>query len=296
MKPWILAWMAAVACSGCTMMSLERHTVAQADSAVDLRYREVLDNLAMTASDPSALPSYASIFSGTIFVQDQGQIVSTNIFPYVGAVAPGSISANPSFNRQISQNWALDPIGSPEKLEAIRAACQWEICGPDHLDKEAMSLLIRPDEAPAGPERHFGVAEKLAKLPVGWLYVGRLKDVPACVRYKAHCGDTWVWVTSEGMKGLADFTVIIQDIARVSINSQTLFHLPPVYTPIVFETADTAGDDRSRTKITVQVVVDQSGHLVTNNPYSKWRLDNLGSDSANFRSAIGAAGISAVPH
>jgi hypothetical protein len=38
-------------------------------------------------------------------------------------------------------------------------------------------VALAPDEALAGPERHFGVADTLAKLPVGWLYVGRLKDV-----------------------------------------------------------------------------------------------------------------------
>ena len=109
MKFCMLA-LAALGFTGCTMMSLERHTVAQADSAVDLRYREVLDNLALIAREPSALPSYASIFSGTIFVQDQGQLASTNIFPFVGAVSPGSIAGNASLNRQISQNWTLDPI------------------------------------------------------------------------------------------------------------------------------------------------------------------------------------------
>ena len=35
--------------SGCTMMSLERHTVAQVDTTTELRYREVMNNLAMIA-------------------------------------------------------------------------------------------------------------------------------------------------------------------------------------------------------------------------------------------------------
>ncbi len=139
-----------VGCAGCTMMSLERHTVAQTDSAVALRYHEVLDNLALIAKDPSALPSYASIFSGTIFVQDQGQLGSTNIWPFTGAVASGSIAGASSLNRQISQNWALDPISAPEKLEAMRAACQWAIGGPDQVTPESRKLLIRPDEAPLG--------------------------------------------------------------------------------------------------------------------------------------------------
>lgn len=191
------------------------------------------------------------------------------------------------------QNWALDPLTAPEKLLAIRAASQWVIYGPEHLDPESMSLLIRPDQAPTGPERHFGVADRLASLPPGWLCVGRHKDVSQCARYKAHSGETWVWVTPNGMKGFSDFTLIIQDIARVAINSQTLFHLPPIYTPIQFKTADTGAKFDSPI-FTVQAVVNESGHLVTDIPYYPLRQDNLGGDTASLRSAIAAAGITSV--
>ena len=150
---------------------------------------------------------------------------------------------------------------------------------------------MRPDREPVGPERHFDVADRLANLPHGWLCMGRLKDVPLCARYKAHSGDAWVWVMPDGMKGFSEFTLIVQDIARVSINSPTLFHLRPAYTPIVFETADTVANPKSTVKYTVQVVVDPSGRLVTNAPFYPSRLENMGSDNANLRSAIGAAGI-----
>ena len=206
---FLLLAVALVGSAGCTMVSLERHTVSQVDSAVDLRYQEVLDNLALIAHDPSALPSYASIFSGTIFVQDQGQLVSTNIFPFTGAVAPGSISGNGSFNRQISQNWTLDPISAPEKIEAIRGCCQWVLGGPNSVPPASTSLLRNPHDEPPGPNRHFGVADRLANLPNCWLCVGSFKDVPVCARYKAHRGDKWVWVMPQGMKGLSDFTLII---------------------------------------------------------------------------------------
>ena len=253
----LLLVMAVCACHGCTMMSLERQTVTQTDTAIDIRYREVMDNLALIARNPSALPSYATIYSGTASVQDTGQLISTTTLPW----SVGSEALNPSFMRQIGDNWVLDPLVDPEKMEAIRAACQWAIGGPDRVYPDSRSLLIRPDQAPKGPERHFGVAERLAQLPPGWLGVGKHADIPACAFYKAHCGDTWVWVNPGGMKGLAEFTIILQDIARIPINSQTLFNLPPVFTPIVFATADSKPTDRFQT--TVQAVVDQGGHLVT---------------------------------
>jgi hypothetical protein len=248
-----------------------------------------MDNLALIASNPSALPSYSSIFSGTAFVQDTGQLISTTILPY----AAGSEAVNPSINRQISQNWTLDPIMAPEKLEAMRAACQWVIGGPESVHKDSMTLLVSPANSPPGPERHFGVAERLEALPRGWLGVGCLKDVPCGACYKAHCGHTWVWVMPDGIKGLADFSLIVQAIARIPINSQTLFNFPPVYTPIVFLTSDPENPD-NRIRFTVQAVVDQSGHLVTDVPYYPLRFDTLGADS-NLRSVIGAAGVTAVP-
>jgi hypothetical protein len=287
----IIVAAAVFVCPGCTMMSLERHSVAQVDTTTDLRYREVMNNLALIANDPSTLPNYTSIFSGTIFVQDMGQMVSTTTWPYVASV--GSQATNPSLNRQISQNWTLDPLLVPEKLEAMRAACQWAIGGPDHVSRDSMSLLVRPQDAPPGPNRHFSVADKLGELPAGWLSFGSSSDVPKCARYKAHCGPTWVWVTPAGMKGLADFTLVIQNIARVQINSSTLFNPLPVYTPITFLVKDDDPSDRIR--VTAQVVVDQSGHLKTDLPYLPIRVETTGVDSA-IRSAISAAGISSVPH
>ncbi len=290
MKAWVIALAAAsCTCTGCTMMSLERHTVGQIDSAIDLRYREMLDNLAIIADDPSTLPNYSSIFSGTPSVQDSGQVISTTTWPS----SVRSQGLNPSFNRQVSENWTLDPIMVPEKLEAIRACCQWAIGGRAHVYESSLSLLIRPEDAPVGSERHFGVLEQLDALPPGWLGIGRRASVPKCARYKAHCGDTWVWVTPESMKGLTDFTLIIQNIARVQINSPTLFHFPPYYTPISFLTSDP--ESGGGIKVGVQVVVDQTGKLQTNFPYVPLRFENSGADSA-LRSAISAAGITSVPH
>ncbi len=286
----LLLGLAGFACTGCTMMSLERHTVSQTDAAMDIRYREVMDNLALIANNPSALPSYASIYSGSASVQDTGQLISTNTFPYYTV---GSEALNPSFQRQITANWVLDPLLDPERMEAIRAACQWAIGGPGRVYPDSMSLLIRAADAPPGPERHFGVAEQLAMLPKGWLCIGTHKDVPACAVYKAHCGQTWVWVNPNGMQGLADFTLILQQIARIPINSTALFHLPPVFTPIVFKTADSKSTDRNQT--TVQVVVDQSGRLVTDFPYFKVRVDDTRTDS-NLVSILSSGGVATVPH
>jgi hypothetical protein len=288
---WLLLGLAACTGAGCTMTSLERHTVAQTDSAIEVRYREAIDNLAMVADNWSALPSYATIYSGSATVQDTGQIVLNSTVPYYSV---GSDVVNPSFQRQITQLWTLDPLLDPERMEAIRAACQWAIGGPDRVYKDSMSLLIRPEQAPAGPDRHFGVADDLARLPAGWLKVGRHRDIPKCAVYKAHRRDTWVWVTPEGMQGLADFTLILQRIARVPINGGAVLNLPPAFTPIVFRTADSVASHPFQS--TVQAVVNENAQLVTDFPYFKLRIDDNRADS-QLISILGSGPVTSfVPH
>jgi hypothetical protein len=293
MKSQVLVLVGVLTLAGCTTVSLERHTVAQSGSAVDLRYHEVLDNLAMVASDPMALPAYSSIFAGSAQITDAGQLTSTTLWQHaVGAGSQngfGSETLNAQVSRQVVENWTLDPIVVPEKLEAMRAACRWLIYGPDRLTPEDVALLASPLEDHS-PGRHFGVAERLGRLPAGWLHVGRRKEAPAHACYKAHCGHTWVWVDADGTEGLADFTLVIQDIARVNINSPTLFYPLPLPSPLRFRTWPdyTAPDGRAFT-VTATVAVAPDGRLVPDQPYYRWRADNVGAD-AHLRSIINASG------
>jgi hypothetical protein len=223
-------------------------------------------------------------------VQDTAQVMGSVGWPYNSA---GSEVLSPSFTRQIIQNWTLDPLLDPERMEAIRAACQWALGGPHNVDQRSMSLLIRPEQAPPGPDRHFGVMDKLERLGQGWVCIGKRCDVPKCALYKANRGDLWVWVTHDGLKGLADFTLILQQIARMPINSSALFNLPPAFNPIVFAAADNSSNGRFQT--TIQAVVNQSGQLVTDVPYIKVRIDDVRSD-ASLLSIISSSGAATVPH
>jgi hypothetical protein len=79
-----------------------------------------------------------------------------------------------------------------------------------------MELLRAPLRADKGP--HFDVAQKLEMLPAGWIHVGSRCDVPRCAEYKAHCGNTYVWVNSDGMQGLSEFTLIVLDISTIDLS------------------------------------------------------------------------------
>jgi hypothetical protein len=293
MKYGMLLLTSVLACTGCTTLALKRHTLSQQASPTDIRYQEVLDNLAMVAHDPAALPAYSSIFAGTAQITDTAQLVSATTF------GPGAAAqvVNPQYSRAVLGNWTLDPINAPEKLEAIRCACRWVIYGREFACHDCVGLLDSPEQAPY-PGRHFGLADRMARLPEGWLHIGRLVEVPVNACYKAHSGDTWVWVMPADMEALADFNLVLQDIARVDINSPSLQFIRPIPSDFVFPTS--GGLEKTpchsgpyvnmKPFVIAEVSVDPCGNLMPDTPYYRWRVENVGSD-ANLRSQINAAGL-----
>jgi hypothetical protein len=207
------------------MTALERSSLSQTESITAMRYREVLEDFARTAQEPCALPAYASFYAGGVAVTDSASLGATTIWQHVVKMNGfGSQNANPGLSRQVGQNWTVDPVVDPEKLEAMRWCFRYVVYGRQSLGGDGVSLLARPDQVPAASGRHFGVLDQLERLPPNWLSVGSLSDVPLNACYKAHVGNAWAWVAPDGVKGLADFTLILQDIARISINSWTLFN------------------------------------------------------------------------
>lgn len=293
MKPWITALVTAITCTGCTTLSLERHTLSQASSSQPIRYQEVLDNLAMIAHEPSALPVYASIASGTANLTDTGQLMSTTMWQHVRGVGSqngfASEALAPQVMRSISETWPLDPVAVPEKLEAMRAACQWVVFGPNMLSDQDRSLLADPDEDPS-PGRHFGVGDRLAQLRPGWVHRGRFTQIPLCAAYKAHFGNTWVWVMPEDTEELSSFALAFQDIARVSINSYTLFYIPPApANTFSIYTQPALLPNRHLASVAATVYVLPGLHLCPDVPYYPWREDNRGALPPSLQSKLSSA-------
>jgi hypothetical protein len=302
-----------VASSGCTTLSLERHTLAQAKTVSDVRYEETLQNLAMIADDPAALPVYSSIYAGTSQVTDTWQFGESTVWvrkKFMSSATNGFLTetASPLLSRSVTDNWSLDPILAPEKIEAMRCACRWVIYGPQRACAECPGLLASPEQDHS-PGRHFGVADRLARLPRGWLRVGQRTDVPADACYQAHSGRTSVWVMPDGMDGLSTFTMILQDIARVNINSDSLYFWPPppcvygrVSGPLRPDGVGNAGPGKPEAAaqippvaakdgrtLEVYVFTDGNSHLVPPAPYRTVRIENLGGDPS-VRSYVSAAG------
>lgn len=277
------------ACVGCTMDSLRRETLSQVSTAVDVRLQELTENLAMIADDPTSIPNYSSIYTGTTLVQDTESFSEATAWQAVKPFGFTSQAGTPSVQRQIGCNFTVDPAVDPERLEAIRYACWWVVYGPPSIGFNGYARLARPDQVPGMPGRHFGVFDRLQRLPNGWLGQGRKCEMPGHPVYSAHRGNKWVWIMTEGLRGLSDLDLILQDICRIDINSQTLYSPPFAAAQWTFGATPMQPVQQKNETVAVTVAVDYRGRLAPDQAYLPVRLNSLGQDPT-FRSEIAAAG------
>src|SRR5580700_2690967 len=123
MRATLAALVALVLLSGCTPTVLREHSVSLAGSSSDLRYREVMENLAMIYANPCTLPAYSSVYSGGMDVQDGVQIDGTTTWAHAIPTPSGfsSQTLDIPLSRSIKGTLTLDPTIVPEKLRALRA-------------------------------------------------------------------------------------------------------------------------------------------------------------------------------
>ena len=305
MYRWLLVLSAVIPATGCTNLALNRDSLKMAESLTDLRYQEVMENLAMIAANPATLPSFSSIYAGTTDVSDtvSGNSVTTLtrvLSKPVGSATNISAESNDvMLMRMVRDNWTLDPVVVPEKLRALRLACWWVLFGPEAVtnDYDVYLTHYRPknldpnNSFPGDPAGfYFDVADRLAKLDRCWLHVTNRKGVPWNAAYQAHCGNIYVWVARENIPQLSEFALVIQGIARVT--------LPSVYNPtpvvqaykVTYKKGSTPPWNPAIDNLQVQSVsfsIDEKGNLAGQFPL-KVRMDNLGS-SADLRSQIANA-------
>src|SRR3954464_4139801 len=60
-----IAQLLALFCSGCTGLQLKRSTIDQASTLSELQYQQVMNNLAMFAGNPAAIPWHITIKDGS---------------------------------------------------------------------------------------------------------------------------------------------------------------------------------------------------------------------------------------
>jgi hypothetical protein len=194
-----------------------------------MRYQEVMDNLALIASNGGVLPGFAVSSGGTANVTNTVSAdAMTAINQSVNGFSQEVFNTSGTHNPELQ--WTVAPVVAEPNLEALHYACLWAVYGRPAEGSPAMELLRAPtaDDVYAcnnhirPPGFHFNAAAQLDAIPPCWLHTGPRGNVPRHVCYKAHCGKKYVWVTAEGLEGLSAFTLVVLDLATTDPKSLVL--------------------------------------------------------------------------
>ena len=193
----------AATCTGCTHAQLGRSTLRQANTITDLQYKQVLNNLASSHRNPDVLPHFAVVGTGGTSVNDQASVnVELEWMP--SAIAREMLA--PGVARAVEEQWTLAPIIHPDKLRAIRCVYQLVVRG------RPRTRSVTNSSSPSSGEGYMKWVQR------GWYSVGGRRDVPKDACYVGHCGDTYVWVTPDGLDGLSRLTLVVLNIATLDPN------------------------------------------------------------------------------
>ncbi len=255
--------------SGCTTVTLTEYTICQNRTAGESRDRAVLNCLASVAANPENLPSYALYSNGITTILD-------NINPaYMSTWNPGKANAHQvggTLSRSPRGVWTVDPVVDFERLEALHGACLWALFGPRHASERYPEMLGDAQQY-LNQKPHFGVASRLGKLPVGWVGVGRHRDVPHAALYKASCGDTWIWIMPEHAEAFAQLVLVFQDIATLDLN---IVYSPPLVIQLTTNEVSKLADASDPTKaVTISTVEARAVKLAYRELINKALQDSL---------------------
>jgi hypothetical protein len=249
MKRGVLALVLVLGASGCTTAFLEQYCLNQIASVSDLRYREVLKNLAILAANPSILPSFAVIADGQAQIIDQGNFDAKSVWGhafkgFISETLTGTASRTPQ------PMWTLEPVADESLIKAQWCALLWGLYGPPPPESDWADVL-----------REYQWDRELAKLPPGWLHVGCCKDVPKNACYQAHCHNTYVWVTPDGMAGLSTLTLVLLDIATINLAALLEPSVPKA--TVVHE--EERKDSKVRTEYSLDACLQNDGKIKVGN-------------------------------
>jgi hypothetical protein len=229
MKMTLSAVLLFAVCSGCSSTSLQQYTLNQSMTVSDMRYKQVMFDLAVIAENRGKLPSFALTGGGLANVTNTVSFDSATLWAEaVRGFSQDTLAASGQHNPELQ--WTLDPIVSEPQLEALGYAFMWAIYGPPPLGtrpREVLRALTLHDilycpsegETKRPPGYRFGVEEQLSKIPQGWVHQTDKYHIPKEAIYHAACGDTAVWVGKDDLGSLSEFTLVVLDIATIDPKS-----------------------------------------------------------------------------
>jgi hypothetical protein len=241
---------------GCSATQLRQKSRHQVRTLADIYQQQVLDNLALFASDFEALPYFAYATQGTASVNDQMALSLTGVLQH-----------------QSQQAWQLTPVNDPRKLELMRCVYQRAIAihrrQPMQGDCPNCARLFNkfytgdPDVRVDQHDRGGIVTVDCLDAPK-WLGIGCVKCAPK--RNLSGVGrhhDARVWVLPGGSGELTKLTLAVLDYALhdppAKSNKTVTFHLT--------EQGALTTSDKSFAEVNGQVAGDAASDTLVTLPY-----------------------------
>ena len=122
--------------SGCMAVRLKQRTMHQASTLPELQYQQVLNNLAMFADNPAALPWHVNFREGTTQVTD-----SASAGAAVDLGPPAETLPQLFGSRTIVVQWGMTPVIDATELRLLRIAYRRTIGSPEMPDPEFLAEL-----------------------------------------------------------------------------------------------------------------------------------------------------------
>lgn len=194
----------AISIVGCAHIPLARNTPRQAKTLANIQQQQVLDNLAMFIADPGATPFYAIPSGGGTQVSQDG---STSVGLDWNPTTLTGESLNMSTDMRLQENWNLDAINNPDKLQLMKCVYKYVLRQPvDCTCADCYRDL----------SRFFGTGFCVCNTPQFWLGYGARCDVPKSAQYVGRFRGLYVWVLPGRSEQLSRVTMSILDIATIS--------------------------------------------------------------------------------
>ncbi len=123
--------------AGCTATRLGQRTMNQGKTLPELHYQQVLDNLAMFADNPSALPWHVNFREGTTQITD-----SASAGAAVDLGPPSNTLPQIFGSRTVVVQWGMTPVIERTELRLLRIAYRRAHGLPDMPDPEFLDELV----------------------------------------------------------------------------------------------------------------------------------------------------------
>ena len=190
--------------TGCALPQLKKNLNRQATSIADIHEQQVLDNLALFSTNRGATPSFALPSGGGTTVNNTK---SGNGGLNWNATTLTSSSLGGSASNTLSQNFTLQPINDPDRLELMKCVYLYATCKSSDECLDCASKL----------HRFFGNRFELGCIPQCFFTTQETKPKRHDCLYKtgSYCG-CHVIVEPCNYNDLSRLTMAILDIATVS--------------------------------------------------------------------------------